>query len=247
MLPLALFGSRSFSGANVLTLLLYAALSGVLFFFPLNLIQVQGYSPTEAGGALLPFIVLMFLLSRWSGGLVQRYGARRPLIVGPLVAAAGFALFARSEVGASYWVTGLPAVVVLGFGMAISVAPLTTTVMNSVAQEHAGVASGINNAVSRVAGLLAVAIFGAVLYSAFTRALDQQIRTLNLPAPVAAEILAQRRNLAAARTSDPRGREAIERSFIAGYRDVVWIAVALAIASAGSTAAMIRDDLPRQS
>lgn len=241
MLPLGLFRSRTFTGANVLTLFLYTALSGVLFFVPLNLIQVQGYGATAAGAALLPFILSMFVLSRWSGGLVTRYGSRRPLIIGPVIAAAGLGLFARPGIGGSYWTTVFPAVMVLGFGMATSVAPLTTTVMAAVAEDRAGVASAINNTVARVAAVVAIAVFGLVLATVFNRSLDDRLDQLAIAPPVRAAIDRDRPKLAAIETDDLHVRRAIDEAFIDGYRVAIALGVLLALASAGSAALLIED------
>jgi EmrB/QacA subfamily drug resistance transporter len=217
MMPLGLFRSRTFAGANLLTLFLYAALSGALFFVPFVLIQVEGYTATEAGAAMLPFILIMFALSRWSGGLVARFGGRRPLVAGPLVAAAGFALFARpgAEEG-SYWTGVFPAVVVLGIGMAISVAPLTTVVMGAVDRRYAGTASGINNAVSRVAALVSIAVMGLVVLGFST-----QRDTFEVADRASAE------------------------AFVSGFRVVMLLAAALAVAASVCAWALVTDTEPR--
>jgi EmrB/QacA subfamily drug resistance transporter len=239
MLPLTLFRSRTFTGTNVLTFLLYAALGGTLFFLPLNLIQVQGYSPTAAGAVLLPFILIMSFLSRWSGGLVSRYGPKIPLIVGPFITAVGYLLFLLPGIGGNYLTNFFPPVVVLGLGMAITVAPLTTTVMNSIAQNRAGIASGVNNAVARTASLVAIAVLGVVMLRVFAIGLDHRLRSANLPASVTQSLQSQSIKLAA--IDIPKSvspgmhqliRRAIDESFMAGFRFVMVIGAALAAGSA---------------
>jgi EmrB/QacA subfamily drug resistance transporter len=251
MLPFALFRSRIFAGTNLLTFLLYAALGGTLFFLPLNLIQVQHYSATAAGAALLPFILLISLLSRWSGGLVTSYGPKLPLVIGPLTAAASYLLFMLPTMGGGYWINFFPPIVVLGLGMAISVAPLTTTVMGSVAENRAGIASGVNNAVARTAGLIAIAVLGIVMLHVFNHALDARVAEWNAPPSVTQSLLMQRTKLAAIaipEDQDPATQQLIRReideSFVSGFRVVMAIGAALAIASA-ATALIFIGETPR--
>ncbi|MFZ0145596.1 MAG: MFS transporter, partial [Candidatus Sulfotelmatobacter sp.] len=249
MLPLALFDSRSFSGANLLTLLLYAATGIFFFLFPLNLIQVQGYSATAAGAALLPFILLMFFLSQWSGRLVARYGPRIPLIAGPLIVSVGFALFALPSVGESYWKTFFPAIIVLGFGTAVTVAPLTTVVMNSVNLDRVGSASGINNAVARVAAVLAIAIFGIVMVKSFGFQLNRSLADLSLSPAILQELHSDEIKLAGLQI--PLGlnpstgaaiKESVKDAFVFGFRIVALACSGLSLASAIVAWLTIRTD-----
>jgi EmrB/QacA subfamily drug resistance transporter len=246
MFPLGLLASRSFSGANLLTLFLYSAVGIFFFLFPLNLIQVQGYSTTKTGAAILPFILLMFLLSRWSGGLVSRYGARGPLIIGPLIVAAGFALLVVPSSGESYWKAFFPAILVLGFGMAVTVAPLTTVVMSSVSEDRVGTASGVNNAVARVAGVLAIAVLGIIMVSAFSSRLNRCLSQLSLSPAIANELNATESKLAGMSVPagvDPRTgfsiKQSIGEAFLFGFRITMWICVGLSLASAWIARRMI--------
>jgi hypothetical protein len=258
MVPLKLFQSRSFSGANLLTLFLYSALGIFFFIFPMNLIQVQHYSATAAGAAALPLILLMFVLSRWSGGLVTRYGPKLPLIIGPLIGAAGFSMFALPSVSGSYWTTFFPAFVVLGFGIAVSVAPLTTTVMTAVDRDHSGTASGINNAVARVAGLLAVGVFGIVMVNAFASHLDHELERLDIQQQIREQLHSDRTKLAgievpadavhnssaapnsAAANSSIELKATIANSFVYAFRIIALCCTALSLASAVVAALFIK-------
>ncbi|WP_122464478.1 MFS transporter [Brevundimonas lutea] len=179
MMPLGLFRSPVFSGVNLLTLLLYFALSGAMFFLPFDLIRVQGFSATLAGAAMLPFAVVMGLFSGLAGRLADRFGARLSLGLGPILAGLGLALLAWPAPGAGYVDGPLAGMTVLAIGMTLAVGPLTAAVMGAVEPGHAGVASGVNNAVARVAGLLAVALLGVVLSAVFVSGTgDPQARAL---------------------------------------------------------------------
>jgi MFS family permease len=246
MVPLALFRSRAFSGINLLTLLLYGALGGGFFLLPFDLIRVQSYGAAQAGAAFLPFPLVMVALSRWSGGLLDRFGARPPLVAGPLITAAGLALFALTGVGGSYWIDVLPPMLVMGFGMAVSVAPLTAAVMSAVPEHQIGIASGVNNAVADIASLLAVAAFGAAALALFGQALDERLASLGSSPELAAAVAAIERTLAgtdlpASLPADTRAalQSAIATAFATTFRVLMLSAAGLALLAALTARATI--------
>jgi EmrB/QacA subfamily drug resistance transporter len=247
MMPLELFRSRNFTAANTFTLLLYFALVGTLFFLPFNLIWVQGYSATAAGAAMVPTFVLMTFISRYTGGLTDRYGPRVPLVLGPAVTAVSFVLFAVPGIGGSYWTTFFPATVVLGVGLSIVVPAVTTVALNSVDVGHSGLASAINNAFSQTAGLLAVAVLGVLMFSVFGGALDARLENLDLPVEARQYLEGEKAKLGGAEVPEALAKRpaaaverAIDGAFVSGYRVVMFVIAGMALASALSAALLIK-------
>jgi hypothetical protein len=239
MLPPGLFRSRTFSAANAYTLLLYAALGGSLYFVPFVLIDVQHYTPSAAGASFIPFIALQFTLARWSGGLIARFGARAPLVIGAAFAALGFVAFGLPGEGGSYWTTYFPAVSLLGIGGVFFVAPLTTTVFNAVGTEESGIASGVNNAVSRTAGLLAIAALGIVLSGAFVQRFEAEMGDARLSPTTRHVVHTHFGQLYAggvpagvSAADRPRVAALVRDGYLAGFRAVMAASVVLCLVAA---------------
>ena len=249
MMPLKLFKSRTFSGANIVTLLMYAPLGGALFFLPFAMIQIFDYSATGAGASFMPIIILLFLFSRWSGGLVDKYGAKLPLVFGNIIQAVGYILFALFGGGGNYFYTFFPGMFVLGLGLALSVAPLTTAVMNAVDTAFSGTASGINNAVSRVSGLIAIAILGIVMLFLFSNGMDSGMHLQSIPEEIQTAFKGEYINLADAEMPigvspeiEQKLKELIEISYVSSFNILMYIAAALSFLSALIAWLMVRDE-----
>ncbi len=249
MVPPSLFRSRRFNGANLVTLLFYMALTGSLYFVPFLMMQVHDYSAFVAGSAFLPFVAMTFPIGRLSGRICARFGAKLPLVVASFAIAAGLLLFALPGVEhGTYWTSFFPAMVVQGFGMALAITPLTTAALGSVKSEHSGLASGVNNAVARVAGLLAVAVLGIFISGVFSANLDARVEGMNLAGGVRSEMEAAKADLGAAEAPEGvdagtavRIERAIDESYVTGFRAVMLVSAGLALASALTAALLVSD------
>jgi EmrB/QacA subfamily drug resistance transporter len=253
MVPPSLFRSRTFTAANLLTFFLYAGLAAVLFYLPFALIQARGYSPAAAGASILPLVVLVSALSRPAGMLADRIGPRLPLTLGPFVAAAGYAVLAFGRGDASYAASVLPGLSLVGLGLAICVAPLTATVLNAVGREHSGTASGISNAVARVAALLAIAVFGIANAAAFNRALDRRLDAARVSDSVRRDLDAERPKLGAMRPPPGAGSaeadavtQAVKGALDAAFRDVALGSAAVSVLAGACAAWGVRRERKRR-
>ncbi|HEY8928282.1 MAG TPA: MFS transporter [Mucilaginibacter sp.] len=250
MMPLQLFSNATFTGANLLTLFLYAGLGAGMLFMSLNMVQVQGYTQLQSGLTFLPFTIMMILIARFAGSLADKWGPRPLLIFGPAAAGAGLLIlsFIKQTNGpGDYWTTFFPGVIAFGLGMSFTVAPLTAAVMGSVSDHFSGTASGVNNAVSRIAGVFANAIFGALAVLFFTGALQHEIQNVNLEPKQKQEVLAQAANLGNAKVpgsvSDDSKKQldkAYHKSFISAYANIMRASAGLAFLGALMGAIFIR-------
>jgi EmrB/QacA subfamily drug resistance transporter len=247
MISLAVFRLPGFAGVQAFTFLLWAALSGALFFVPFRLMQVQGFEPLQAGFALLPFVIVVSLLSRWAGKLSDRLGPRLPLMVGACLAGIGFLLLALPDSNSSYLAGFLPGLAAIGLGMGTCIAPVTVAALNAAGPDHVGIASAINNMAARTGGLIAIACFGLILAASFNLLLAPALLALDLPPAALHALDLERSKLAAAQI--PSGLsaaqhdavlQAIKVAFVGGYRWVMATASLMAFASAGFAAMSLK-------
>jgi EmrB/QacA subfamily drug resistance transporter len=234
MVPPKLFKSLNFSGANLVTMSFYFSLAGVFFLLPFNFIQIHGYSATAAGAAFIPFPLLVGGLSRWSGGMIVRFGARPLLVAGPVITSIGFVLLGIYGLESSYWVNFFPGIFFMGLGVAVSFAPLNTTVMSAVDREEAGTASGVNKAVSRLSGMLSVALLGALAISIFGQQLSKSMQGKGIEANIQQQMMTETTSLAKADVPDNVPEEtkiqlerSIEEAFLLSFRIAMFVAAGL--------------------
>jgi len=256
MMPLSLFANLTFSGANLLTFFLYAGLGAGMLFLSLNLVQVQGYDQLQSGLTFLPFTILMIFVARFAGSLADKYGPRLLLTIGPALAGLGLLLlsFVKQTAGPSaYFTTFFPGILILGLGMSFTVAPLTATVMGAVSPHFSGTASGVNNALSRISGVFANAIFGALAVVLFSGALQKELTQVRLSDPSKQAVMQQAMELGNAKApaslngSEKEKVQAFYReSFIAAYGKIMRIAALLGFAGAAVGFALIRNSVVKK-
>ena len=251
MMPLALFKNAMFSGVNLLTFFLYAGLGSGMLFLGLNLVQAQGYSQLQSGLTFLPFTVLMITLARYAGGIADKHGPRLLLILGPATAGAGLLILSfigQTKGPSAYWTTFFPGILVFGLGMSFTVAPLTAAVMGSVSDHFSGVASGVNNALTRIANVFANAIFGALAVLFFAGALQGEIKAVPLSTKDRQEVMAQAADLGNAKvpasiSGDDKAKieKAYHSGFIHAYGNIMRISAGLAFLGAAMSVAFVKN------